>query len=219
MEALDVVGAWERYAEGRRPRRPVNARGARTWLNWTQYPDHGPNEAVLGDVAGRTVLELGSGTGCNLAHLATLGANCVGVDIAPNQCGKAEARWGHLPSISFHTADATDFLTGHRGVFDVVFSIFGAAWFTDPARLLPLVRQRLAPEGVFAFSHLPPDTNPAVHTTRRVPRAVRRWDCSPEEWRDLLVAAGFANVVAEIIPPPGDDDAGTLLVRAQAPPI
>src|SRR4051812_18410947 len=75
---VSVTEAWERYAEKARPRRRINGDGASTWLNWTQYPDHGPNESVLGDLSGRRVLELGSGTGSNLAHLATLGAVCTG---------------------------------------------------------------------------------------------------------------------------------------------
>ncbi|GAU68551.1 methyltransferase [Streptomyces sp. NBRC 110611] len=88
MEAL--TAAWERYAAGRTPRRAVNAAGATTWLNWTQYPDHGPDESLLGPVRGLRVLELGCGTGCNLAHLANLGARCVGIDIVPSQRTKAD---------------------------------------------------------------------------------------------------------------------------------
>lgn len=36
-----------------------------------------------------------------------------------------------------------------------MYSLFGAAWFTDPSRLFPLVREHLVPGGVFVFS-LPP---------------------------------------------------------------
>ena len=72
---------------------PRNAAGAATWFNWTQHPDHGSNEAVLGDVCGRTVLELGSGSGANLAHLAALGAYCTGVDLAPSRVAGARQRY------------------------------------------------------------------------------------------------------------------------------
>lgn len=160
--SVTAVEAWERYTQGRRPRRAVNAFGATTWLNWTQYEDHGPNEAILGDVRGRRVLELGSGSGCNLAHLATLGADCVGVDLAPTQTAKARRRWGHLSNLRFHTGDAVDFLAGTGERFDVVYSIFGATWFVDPDVLLPLVWRRLTPGGVLAFSHLPPADAPHV---------------------------------------------------------
>lgn len=65
---------WDRFAARSSPRREVNASGERTWFNWTQYADQGPDEAVLGDVRGKVVLDLGCGSGANLAHLVTLGA-------------------------------------------------------------------------------------------------------------------------------------------------
>ncbi|MEU9624931.1 class I SAM-dependent methyltransferase [Streptomyces sp. NPDC048155] len=213
---MEVVDAWERYAQGRTPRRETNASGARTWLNWTQYPDHGPDESILGDLQGRTVLELGCGTGCNLAHLSTLGATCTGADIAPSQRRKAEARWGHLPGLTFHTADATDFLTQAAEPFDVVLSIFGPVWFTDPEQLLPLAHKRLSPGGVLAFSHKPPADDMEPVGTLREAKAVTRWDYSAGEWATLLTSAGFSDVIAEIIPPPEGKDMGTLLVRAYA---
>ncbi|MEU3226918.1 class I SAM-dependent methyltransferase [Streptomyces sp. NPDC006976] len=213
---MEVVEAWERYAQGRMPRRETNASGAATWLNWTQYPDHGPDESILGELQGRTVLELGCGTGCNLAHLTTLGADCTGVDIAPSQHRKAVARWGRLPGLAFHTAEVTDYLTHTEGSFDVVLSIFGPVWFTDPEQLLPLIHKRLSPGGVLVFSHKPPTAGTRPVGTLREARAVTRWDYSPEEWSRLLASSGYSNLKAEVIPPPGGEDAGTLLVRAYA---
>ncbi|MEO3767909.1 class I SAM-dependent methyltransferase [Streptomyces sp. B8F3] len=213
---MDVVDAWERYARGRTPRRETNASGARTWLNWTQYADHGPDESVLGELHGRTVLELGSGTGCNLAHLSTLGAVCTGVDIAPSQRKKAVARWGHLPGLAFQTADVTDYLSHAEGPFDVVLSIFGPVWFTDPEQFLPLIRKRLSSGGVLAFSHKPPAEGMEPVGTLSAARAVTRWDYGPEEWSALLTDAGYANPRAEVIPPPEGQGVGTLLVRACA---
>ncbi len=35
---MEVVEAWERYAQGRAPRREANAAGARTWLNLDPVP-------------------------------------------------------------------------------------------------------------------------------------------------------------------------------------
>ncbi|MFC8714199.1 class I SAM-dependent methyltransferase [Streptomyces sp. NPDC057197] len=213
---MEVVDAWERYTQGRTPRRETNASGADTWLNWTQYPDHGPDESILGGLPGRTVLELGCGTGCNLAHLSTLGATCTGVDIAPSQHEKAVNRWGHLPGLTFRTAEVTDYLSRTDGTFDVVLSIFGPVWFTDPEQLLPLVRKRLSPGGVLAFSHKPPLAGSEPVGTLREARAVTRWDYSPEEWSALLASSGYSDIKAEVISPPEGKDVGTLLVRAYA---
>ncbi|MEU1375435.1 hypothetical protein ABZ442_17490 [Streptomyces triculaminicus] len=43
---------------------------------------------------------------------------------------------------------------------------------------------------------------------------VLRWQYTPETWADLLKHSGFAHVDARIVPPPGDEALGTLLVRA-----
>ncbi|MGQ0839753.1 class I SAM-dependent methyltransferase [Actinokineospora sp.] len=209
---ITAVEAWERFAGKAQPRRDVNGAGATTWFNWTQYPDHGPNESVLGDLRGRTVLELGSGAGSNLAHLATLGALCVGVDLAPSRATTAKQTWGHLANLEFVTADVVDFLTTASTRFDAVYSIFGAVWFTDPAILLPLVRDSMHPGGRFAFAHLPKlDDQPGA-----TDRAVRKRHHSAEQWVRLLTDSGFDAVTADIFPAPAADQPGTLIVRALA---
>jgi SAM-dependent methyltransferase len=202
---------WERYAAQYKPRRPFNAAGASTWLNWTQYPDHGPDESVLGDLKGKRVLELGSGAGANLAHLATLGAVCTGIDIAPSRAHTAQQKWGHLGDITFTTADAVDYLTKTTTTFDVVYSIFGAAWFTDPEILFPLVRKRMSDTGIFAFSH-----PPAKPQEDRPYQVVRQWHLPLDRWTDVLAATGFASVTAEIIDAPEVGQSGTVLVSASA---
>lgn len=201
---------WERYAAKYTPRRAVNAAGAVTWLNWTQYPDHGPDEAVLGDVRGKRVLELGSGAGANLAHLATLGAVCTGIDLAPSRADLARESWGHLGRLEFVTADALDYLAETSGTFDVVYSIFGAVWFTDPEALFPLVRKRLSVGGVFAFSQ-----PPAASEANEAGQVVRQWHLPVHEWVEHLAAAGFGEIVAETIDAPELGKPGTVLIRAR----
>lgn len=205
---MNATEAWERYASNARRRRQVNAAGASTWLNWTQYPDHGPDESVLGELAGRRVLELGSGTGSNLAHLATLGAVCTGVDLAPSRTQAAADQWGQLPGLEFVTANAVDFLTETNETFDVVYSIFGAVWFTDPSVLLPLVRNQMHPDGVFVFSHLPASEAGVV-----TGRAVSKWKYPAEQWVRVLAAVGFS-ATADVVAPPDGQRVGTLVVRA-----
>ncbi|MGK5728393.1 hypothetical protein [Streptomyces sp. URMC 124] len=43
---------------------------------------------------------------------------------------------------------------------------------------------------------------------------VLRWQYEPGAWADLLKRSGFSYVDARIVPPPGDEALGTLLVRA-----
>ncbi|CRK56144.1 Methyltransferase [Alloactinosynnema sp. L-07] len=206
--------AWDRFAQRATPRRAANAAGATSWLNWTQYPDHGPDESVLGLVDGKRVVELGSGSGDNLAHLVSLGATGVGVDIAPSRTAVATTVWGHLSGVDFVTADAADYLAANLGGFDIVYSIFGALWFTDPKLLLPRVRDALVPGGVLVFSHLP-----ACAAGQSVNRVITQHHLSAELWVNKLLASGFERATANTVASPttAEDQRGTLLVRAYRP--
>lgn len=206
-----AVQAWNGFARKATPRRTVNAAGASTWLNWTQYPDHGPDEAVLGPVKGKRVIELGAGAGANLAHLATLGAHCVGVDLAPARAATATQAWGHLPNLEFVTADAVDHLAANPRRYDIAYSIFGAVWFTSPDLLLPLIHQALTPDGVLAFSQLPANDNPPPPHQQIVQHHL-----PVTRWEELLTAAGFGQIDSRLIPAPPENEIGTVLIRAIA---
>ncbi|MCP2169698.1 hypothetical protein LX83_006584 [Goodfellowiella coeruleoviolacea] len=105
--------------------------------------------------------------------------------------------------------DVLDFLPQAEG-FDVIYSVFGAVWFVEPAKLLPLVRSSLLRGGVFAFSHLPPNglEGPTAG------KAVTKWHYSPTRWVELLVRHGF-QAEADVIPAPVAGP-GTMLVRARS---
>ncbi|WNE96308.1 class I SAM-dependent methyltransferase [Streptomyces luomodiensis] len=216
--------AWDTYAQQKPQRRPVNAAGETTWFNWTQYPDHGPGAEILGTSPGSAVLELGCGKGGNLAHVATLGARAVGVDLSLAQLKAASVRWADTVQLELHQGDALDFLTHCTHTFDAVFSVFGAVWFTDPARLLPAIHERLRPGGVLAFSQRPPVEGcygcQASYITRSEdedPLVVKRWDYEPPSWTQILREHGFTDATARVLPAPaGSRKIGTMLVRATA---
>lgn len=63
-------------------------------------------------------------------------------------------RWGPLGA-RFVCAEVLDHLRESTETYDAIHSVFGADWLADPAKLLPLVAQRLNPGGIFAFSHPP----------------------------------------------------------------
>ncbi|MFX4291111.1 class I SAM-dependent methyltransferase [Streptomyces bohaiensis] len=218
--------AWDAYAACSPERRPTNGSGARTWFNWTQYPDHGPGVELLGLRPGDRALDLGCGSGGNAAHLASLGVGTVGVDVSTRQLAKARERWPDHPGVELHLVDALTHLRASPGTYAAVYSVFGAVYFSDPAILLPAIRSALVPGGRLVFSQRPavegcygaqasliqrgPDEDPAV---------VRRWDHEHGTWIGLLRAAGFVRARAEILPAPPDSGRteGTLLVRALRP--
>jgi SAM-dependent methyltransferase len=222
----DASVAWDTYSAQRPERRAVNSRGDRTWFNWTQYPDHGPGAEVLGLSVGERgrVLDLGCGKGGNAAHLAALGMDSVGIDISPKQLRAAEERWHSIDGLAFHQAEAVAFLRGSADVYDAVYSVYGALWFTDPAVLLPAIRGRLRPGGVLGFSQRPavegcygcqasyipcgPDEDPLV---------VKRWDFETDVWEQLLKEHGYTDVRTQVLAaPPGPRMVGTLIVQARA---
>ncbi|MFD0141444.1 MULTISPECIES: class I SAM-dependent methyltransferase [unclassified Streptomyces] len=106
---------------------------------------------------------------------------------------------------------------------DAIFSVFGAAWFTDPEKLLPAVRARLRPGGVFAFSHRPAvegcygcQASYINRSQEEDPLVVKRWDYEADRWAEILGKYGFTGASAEVLPaPPGLRKIGTLLVHAR----
>ncbi|WP_347232270.1 class I SAM-dependent methyltransferase [Streptomyces sp. Root66D1] len=115
------AAAWDMWGAARPGRKEANAAGASTWFNWTQWPDHGPDEKILGDLPGARVLDLGCGSGGNLAHLVARGAEAVGVDISPVQVAKARERRPHL---DVREQAAEEFLTADTYGFEAVCSVF-----------------------------------------------------------------------------------------------
>ncbi|MGW4547371.1 class I SAM-dependent methyltransferase [Streptomyces violaceorubidus] len=220
----DTAIAWDTYSRQRPERRPTNARGETTWFNWTQYADHGPGAELLEAPAGGRVLDLGCGKGGNAAHLAALGMAAVGVDVSPKQLTAARERWGQMPGLALHQADAVSFLREDLVGFAAVYSVYGAAWFTDPAVLMPAIRERLLPSGRLVFSQRPPVEGCYGCQASYIPRGadedplvVKRWDYEPDAWERLLKAHGYTDIDASVLAaPPGRRTIGTLIVRASA---
>lgn len=216
--------AWNTYSRSRPQRRAVNAAGAPTWFNWSQYPDHGPGVELLNLADGGSVLDLGCGKGGNIAHLATLGFHATGIDISPAQLDAATSRWGDVPGLALDRAEAHAWLRESEDRWSAVYSVYGVAWFTDPAVTLPLVHARLHPGGTLAFSHRPPTPGCYGCQASYIPRGddedplvVKRWDYEPDAWEDLLLASGYSDVSVLVLPaPPGRRKVGTLIVTARA---
>lgn len=204
---------WNSYAEHAIGRPEDRKPG----LEWTQYPEHGPGVEVLG--APSTVLELGCGTGHALAYLAQQGIKARGVDLSPVMVDTARERWGPL-GVDVVCAEVLEYLHEDTDTYDAVYSVFGAAWFTHPAKLLPLVLERLNPGGVLAFSH--PPAIPGAYGPQGMykggftGRAMfsYRYCYPPERWHGWLRLAGFERTDATVIAPPTPGHVGTLLVRA-----
>jgi SAM-dependent methyltransferase len=188
-------------------------------FRWTQYADHGPGPELLGAPA--TALEIGCGTGRALAFLAGTCVKATGVDISPAMTAKANDRWAPL-GVEIECAEVLDFLGRDTRTYDAVYSVFGAAWFSDPRRLFPLVHERLTPGGAFAFSQ--PPAIPGAYGRQGMYKGgfagpamyTYRYSHTPATWRRLLLTAGFAEADAYVLDAPEPGHIGTLIVRAVA---
>jgi SAM-dependent methyltransferase len=211
---------WDKYkpyrGEGDQPR-PAAGR-----FDWTGIPGHGPGAELLGNP--HTALDLGPAEGENAAFLARSGTAVTAVDFSPVQVERARGFWADVPGLEFVFADACAFLDGDVRQWDAIYSTWGAVWFTDPEDLFPLVAKRLAPDGVFAFSHREPivgqygaqEMGGKWLEGRETELTVYRWQYTAAQWSDILKRHGFTNVRAELLAHPDPKELGTLIIQATA---
>lgn len=215
----DLMSYWDRYA-GQLPDQSRED-ALKQALRWCQYPDHGPGAELLGDPA--TALELGCGRGDAVAALATKGIDATGVDLSAEHMRAAHEWWGDLAAARFVHADVVEYLSTTEDRWEAAYSIWGAAWFTAPDVLLPLVRDRLEPGGRLVFSHAP--AVPGAYGVQGMYANgfrgrqvwVHRWAYEPEGWAAILDGHGFVDVRAWVEPAPEPDHLGTLIVTAHRP--
>ena len=89
---------------------------------------------TLGIKKGLKVLDLGCGDGTTAVPEAKLGADVLGVDIAPNlvEAGNRRAKEQGLANLRFQEGDATNLGGLQDKSFDLVVSIFGAMFAPKP---------------------------------------------------------------------------------------
>jgi len=123
---------------------------------WCPEGLHEADARLLGEVAGRVVLEVGCGSAPCARWLATSGARVVGMDLSAGMlrhAAAAAARTGLAPPLVQADAAVLPFADGS---FDVACSAFGAVPFvSDSAAVMREVARVLRPGGrwVFAVNH------------------------------------------------------------------
>ncbi|MEV1241831.1 class I SAM-dependent methyltransferase [Nonomuraea sp. NPDC049750] len=150
-----------------RSRTPPPRLTVRGRFEWTRANGVGPPPDVFGDLAGKRVIELGCGSGHNLAHLAAYHhAEAVGVDHDRHKIERARSFYGEHPGLAFVRADATSHLRSlPPASVDLCLSIFGAFSFlepTEPGPLLTATARVLRPGGRFALTLRATDTTDLV---------------------------------------------------------
>lgn len=125
-------------------------------LAWgtTQVPE--AELRILGEVAGKDVLEFGCGAAQWSIALAGAGAHPVGVDLSERQLDHARTLMA-AAGVSFPLIHASaEAVPLPDASFDIVFCDHGAMTFADPYRTVPEASRLLRQGGLFAFSHHSP---------------------------------------------------------------
>ncbi|MFM2125593.1 MAG: hypothetical protein RL328_2044 [Acidobacteriota bacterium] len=108
--------------------------------------------AFAGDVAGKKVLDAGSGTGYLSAQLAEQGAHVTGVDFSENMVAIARR---DFPGIEFRVDSCTELITCRDGEFDLLVSNYVLMDVPDLEGTVRAFHRVLKPGGaaVLIFSH------------------------------------------------------------------
>jgi len=107
---------------------------------------------ILGDVAGRDIIELGCGAAQWSIALARRGARPVGVDLSEAQlahAGRLQAEAGVAFPLLHASAEAVPLPDGS---FDIAFCDHGAFTFADPYRTVPEAARLVRDGGLLAFN-------------------------------------------------------------------
>jgi 8-oxo-dGTP pyrophosphatase MutT (NUDIX family) len=189
----------------------------------------GPGVEILGELAGRRVLDLGCGPGRHAAHLVrSYGASVDAVDSSPTQIARARARYDSLSGLRLISADALEHL-GTAEPYDVVYSV-NAVPYIDPRRLLPALARALRPGGTLCFTVLHTNSrgdgpSSVVESRPEILRlagggevTVRMWVLTPELWTDLLGEHGLRVEGVDVLDAPEDgNQASYRIFRATRP--
>ncbi len=208
---IDLRAAWNRISAGYQAEHQIAVDAA-------HYGPFMPTEAelgLLGDVAGRRILELGCGGGqCSIAF-ARQGALATGIDLSDEQIAFARRLAAqHGVSAAFEQGDVADLARFDADSFDVVFSAYALHYVPAIEQCLAGISRVLVPGGRFVFSLDHPfrevfwdeeadeDSLLAVRPYwRRGPMdwqwsgggpAMRSFHRTIGDWVDLLHAAGLA---------------------------
>jgi SAM-dependent methyltransferase len=133
---------------------------ADSWFGVTALPLYGvqfvtENELHLfGDVTGKTMLEIGCGSGHSLKYHADRNAGELwGLDISQKQLENAEkflAESNYFPKLICSPMEEECGIP--ENYFDIVYSIYAIGWATDLNKVFNRIASYLKQDGIFIFS-------------------------------------------------------------------
>jgi 8-oxo-dGTP pyrophosphatase MutT (NUDIX family) len=186
-------------------------------LTWGPWAGVGPGAEALGNIAGKHVLDIGSGAGHHAVHLARVhGAHVTAIEQSPTQHRRAADRFTAEPRVRFLHGDVLVHLKNAEP-YDAAYAI-GTLAYIDPHISLPALRDGLRAGAPLVFSVLHTDMNeqgPAntvaprhqeVLLRKDPPLPVQCWVLTPQLWEDLLTDTGFAVTDIQLLAAPDDNN-------------
>ena len=118
---------------------------------WERASERADLLALIGDVEGRRVLDLGCGAGQLARHLAEAGAvDVIGVDVSERMLAMARTDWAH-PRVTY-VRDALETVAFPPARFDLVVSSLALHYVDDYAGLIARIATWLSAGGGLVYS-------------------------------------------------------------------
>jgi SAM-dependent methyltransferase len=144
----------------------------------------------MGDLRGKTILDIGAGLGESSVYFALQGAIVTATDISPRMVETTIALGKQYGVEIQGIVSVGEDLRLPADQFDLVYIANTIHHVQDRARLLEQVRNSLKPGGRF-FSFDPVAYNPVINVYRRMANQVRTEDESPLGIQDLRLARRY----------------------------
>jgi phosphatidylethanolamine/phosphatidyl-N-methylethanolamine N-methyltransferase len=160
--------------------------------------------AMVNQLPGTKVLEVGVGTGLALPHYQRH-KRITGIDLSAEMLARArdrvaEQRLAHVESLREMDAEATDFADG---TFDIAVAMFVASVVPNPRKLLAEMRRVVRPGGqILTVNHFAAERGPRWWVERALAPASRALGWHPDFSMDgLFTAEDLAMAQAIPVPP------------------
>jgi 2-polyprenyl-3-methyl-5-hydroxy-6-metoxy-1,4-benzoquinol methylase len=143
----DIVSEWNRNAEARHEQ-------ISSEVDISYHKILIPTIMMLiGDIAGKRVIDVGCGSGYLTAKLASKGSYVLGVDPSEEMIRIARREYGSLPRLEFVNKSIEEFSSQYSDIcFDVAVSNMSLITIPDLDEALMAISSVLPPRGIFAFN-------------------------------------------------------------------